>query len=501
MHSVNPALPRNRSYCQTCVLDEAGRLTDLLMPKRTSIFRHIVNHLGVAIASKFVPLASIFIYSRYMAVQDYGLINLFMSYLWIFTIVMSLNFHVGIGRYIYSEGAEYGSFLATSLLAIGIIYLATAAAILFYLDYFSLALGLPRQVVLLMLFIVLGQIAESLFTQMTIFHQRSSLLLKVVSIKASATFLLSIWLLHTMRDEKYLAVLYSDAVASLGILVYVLGSLWPTLRWSIKINHIRYLAHYSLPLIPYMLSLTLLSQFDRVLIDRYFGKEATGLYSLAYNIGILLLVVVTAVLNTFNPGFFDALNKKNYTRVVKDSQNIFALAVVVTAVLVLFGPDLAAIFAPAKYSGAFDLIPIVAIGGLCFVIFQIWVRVIAYVNQTILISTIAMVATAANVSLNYWLLPIAGYKIAALTTVVAYLVMSLGCVAMLNYVVRLFNVNVLPEMIYVSILAALAIFFPAFDLPQLAATALKVTVLVFLTWHLKDKLIALVQAKKVGLTG
>lgn len=470
------------------------------MPKRTSILRHIVNHLGVAIASKFVPLASIFIYSRYMTVHDYGVINLFVSYLWIFTIVMSLNFYTGIGRYIYSEGAEFGSFLGTSLVAIGSIYLVAAMVVIFYLDHFSLMLRLPRQIVFLMLFVVLGQIAESLFTQVAIFHQRSSLLLKVVSIKAVATFLLSIGLLLTMSSEKYLAILYSDAVASLVILVYVLGSLRTTVRWSLRINHIRYLANYSLPLIPYMLSLTFLSQFDRVLIDLYFGKEATGLYSMAYNIGILLLMVVTAVLNTFNPAFFDAMNKKDHTRVIKDSENIFALAVVVTGILVLFGQDLAAIFVPAKYSRAFDLIPIVAIGGLCFVVFQIWVRVIAYVNRTILISTIAIVATATNLSLNYWLLPVAGYKIAALTTVIAYLMMSLGCVAMLNYVVRLFNVNVLPEMIYVTALAALTLFLQTVDLPLQAAMTLKVTVLVFLVWHLKNKLIALIQSKKVDLT-
>lgn len=469
------------------------------MLKRTSILQHIVNHMGVAIASKFVPLASIFIYSRFMTVQDYGVINLFMSYIWIFAIVMSLNLHTGIGRYIYSVDAEFGSFLGTSLLAIGAIYLAAVIVVLFYLDHFSMLLGLPRQLVFLMFFVVGGQIAESLFTQVAIFHQHSSLLLKVVSIKAAATFLLSIGLLFILNSEKYLAIVYADAIASFFIFVYVLGSLRATVRWTFKVNHFRYLLNYSLPLIPYMLSLTLLSQFDRVLIDRYFGKEATGLYSLAYNFGMLLLMVVTAVLNTFNPAFFDALNKKDYTRVINDSKNVFALAVVVTGILVLFGQDLAALLAPAKYSRAFDLIPIVAIGGLCFVVFQIWVRVIAYVNRTILISTISIVAVVTNLILNYWLLPIVGYKIAALTTVVAYLMMSLGCVAMLNYVVRLFKVNVLPEMIYVAVLTALTLFFQSFDLQSLVAITLKTIVLVFLIWHFKDKLIWLVQSKRVGL--
>ena len=132
------------------------------MLKRISILQHIVNHMGVAIASKFVPLASIFIYSRFMTVQDYGVINLFMSYIWIFAIVMSLNLHTGIGRYIYTVDTEFGSFLGTSLLAIGAIYLVTSSIVLFNLERFSMLLGLPSQVVILMLFLVLGQIAGGL---------------------------------------------------------------------------------------------------------------------------------------------------------------------------------------------------------------------------------------------------------------------------------------------------------------------------------------------------
>jgi O-antigen/teichoic acid export membrane protein len=256
------------------------------------------------------------------------------------------------------------------------------------------------------------------------------------------------------------------------------------------------MAEYALPLIPYMLSLTLLSQFDRVLIDRYFGKEATGLYSLSYNIGILLLMVVTAVLNTFNPAFFNALNNKNYARVVTDSRQVFALAVLTTGFLVLFGQEMAALVAPAQYASAFDLIPVVALGGLCFVIFQIWVRVIAYANRTALISAIAVLATAINMGLNYWLLPIAGYKVAAVTTVVAYLVMSLACVAALNYAVRLFKVNILPELGYVGLMSLVALLLHYAPLAYPVMLAVKVAVLGGLTWHLKPQLIALIRSRR-----
>lgn len=463
------------------------------------IFYQIVNQLGAAVASKLIPLASIFLYSRYLTVHDYGVINLFASYLWIFAIVMSMNLYSGVGRYIYNEDADFGSFLGTTLIAIGAIYLTVGLVVIVRLEKISHLLGMPRQVVLLMLAVVLGQIAESLFTQVAIFHQRSALLLKVVASKACATLALSVGLLLEMASQKFLAVLYADAIVSLVLMAYVLNNFRATIRWSLRIDHLRYMASYSIPLIPYMLSLTLLSQFDRVMIGNHFGKEDIGLYSLAYNIGILLLMVVTAVLNAYNPAFFSALNQKNYVRVIQDSDSIFALAVLVTGVLVLFGSELAALVVPAKFASAFDLIQIVAIGGLCFVIFQIWVRVIAYAHRTYLISIIAVIAAAINIGLNYWLLPIYGYKVAAINTIASYLAMSLLCVIVLNYIVRLFKVNILRDLIYVAGLVSVMFFFRWADLQPLAAYPLKATMLIFLIWQLKDKLIWLISSRKVSL--
>lgn len=470
------------------------------MLKRLPVLQQIVNHLGVAVASKFIYLASIFLYSRYMSVHDYGVINIFTSYLWLFVIGMSLNLYTGIGRYIYTENADVGGFLGTSLLAIGAVYLAVALIVVLRLNNIAGLLGLPPQAILLMLAVVLGQIAESMFTQVAVFYQHSARLLKVVVSKSLATFVLSMALLLAADGDKFYAVFLADAAISLVLVGYVLHSFKSSIRWSFSVGHLRYMAVYSIPLIPYMIGLALLSQFDRIMIDHHFGKEATGLYSLTYNIGILLPMVITAVLNTFNPAFFAALNRGDYAEVKQDSSRIFALAILGAGILVLFGEVLTSLVVPEKYASAFDLIPVVAIAGLCSVIFQIWARVISYANRTHLISLIAIVATVVNIGLNYWLLPVYGYKIAAVTTGVSYLVMSLLCIAVVNYAVGMFKVNVMTDLIAVTGLAAMVAFFRVVSLPVAAGIALRAVLMGLLIWWLKDKVIALVRSRKAGVT-
>lgn len=469
------------------------------MLKRLPALQQLVNHLGVAIASKFIYLASIFLYSWYMSVHDYGVINIFSSYLWLFVIMMSLNLYTGIGRYIYSEKADVGGFLGTSLLAIGAVYLVVALIVVLWLDDIAQVLGLPVQAILLMLAVVLGQISESMFTQVAVFHQHSARLLKVVVSKSLATFGLSMTLLLALNDDKFYAVFFADAAVSLVLVGYVLHSFKGSVRWSFASKHLRYLTTYSVPLIPYMVALTMLSQFDRVMIDQQFGKEATGLYSLTYNVGILLPLVVTAALNTFNPAFFAALGRGDYAEVQRDSGRIFAVAILGTGVLVLFGEMLTSLIVPEKYASAFDLIPVVAIAGLCSIIFQIWSRIISYSNRTHLISIIAVVATTVNIGLNILLLPVFGYKIAAVTSGISYLVMSLLCIAVVNYMIGIFRVNVMPDLFAIAALVGVVVFFRVVSLPPAVALFLKALLMVLLIWGVKDKVVALALTGKARI--
>ena len=391
-----------------------------------------VSQIGVAIASKFIPIASIFLFSRMMSVKDYGILNLFQSYLWIFTLLLSFNLHVAVGRYIYLIDAEIESFLGTTLLSVGFVFLCGSTGLFMFYDTTSELIGLSPFLLPLMLVIVSGQISESLITQITIYYRRGNLLFWIVASKALISLCFSIVLLFGWKNGQFFAVLLAESLASLILTTIVFILLRNTIKWKFKRSHLEYMASYALPLIPYMLGLTILSQFDRVLIDRFYGKDATGLYSLSYNLGVLLLPFMTAVLNAFTPQFFEALNRKNFAQSNQDARSIFALALVGTITIILFGPQFAVLILPQRYTEGFNIIPVVALGVLCSVGFQIWVRVLAYHHKTVLISIITIFCALFNIGLNFWLLPLLGWKIAAWTSVLAYFCMCVICIVVIK---------------------------------------------------------------------
>ena len=249
---------------------------------------------------------------------------------------------------------------------------------------------------------------------------------------------------------------------------------------------------YALPLIPYMLGLTLLSQFDRVLIDRFYGKEATGLYSLSYNVGVLLLMVATAILNALNPSFFRSLNSRDNDQVHRDARFVFSVAAIATSALVLLGVDVANNMLPMRYAEGFALIPTVAFSGLCFVIFQIWVRVLAFAHCTVTISVLTFACALLNIGLNLWLLPTHGWPVAAWTTVATYTAMSVACVIAVNRLGIISTIRLWREGGWVIALGALVIFLNKYSVPLTA----RLVILAGIVWLLRNDLANLIRRSR-----
>jgi len=177
-----------------------------------------------------------------MSVADYGVLNLFQSYLWIFALALTLSLHVAIGRYIYLPGAAFESFLGTTLLSVGSVFVIGAIVILVFADASSRLLGLPSLLLPLMLVIVAGQVAESLMTQITIHDQRSDLLLRIVAGKAMVSLVLSLAFLSVWEKDKFFAVLLADAVANFVLSAIVLMLLRPRIDWKLRRDHLAYMA-------------------------------------------------------------------------------------------------------------------------------------------------------------------------------------------------------------------------------------------------------------------
>ena len=79
---------------------------------------------------------------------------------------------------------------------------------------------------------------------------------------------------------------------------------------------------FNIPLIPHYLSLIVLGQADRIMIERYCGNEEAGIYSLAYQISQMLTVLVSAVNSVFVPWGYEKLRIKDVASLKRISKGL-----------------------------------------------------------------------------------------------------------------------------------------------------------------------------------
>jgi O-antigen/teichoic acid export membrane protein len=91
---------------------------------------------------------------------------------------------------------------------------------------------------------------------------------------------------------------------------------------------------FGLPLIPHMLSFWLRSGVDRILITKYIGESATGLYATGFQFGILISFLTGAFNNAFVPYMYKLLSEKDEKKLAKNKENLKKLIMIGVGLLV-----------------------------------------------------------------------------------------------------------------------------------------------------------------------
>ncbi len=379
-----------------------------------------------------MPLASLLIYSQFLEAHEYGITSLFFSYIWILGIILTANMHTAIGRFIYEDGQSDSELVGTTLAAVGIPLIIAACIGLWNANIIASFLNLPAFTLWFLLGVVIGQIAESLFVQILTARGQSGLLFAIVMGRSAVGFAVALMLLMQLSSDRYLAILYTEAIAGFMIAAYLLLFLQNDRPWVFSFKVLKSFISYSCPLIPYMLCLTLLVQIDRIMIDRFFSKELTGIYSIGYNLGMLLVLVANGLLNALNPRFFSALAERRFDAVRLDSSIVLSSCALGAVVMMLFGPNVATATIPGRYAEGFDLIPLVSLGAFASVAFQTWGRLINYAKKTYLLAAVAVGATVLKIALNLALMPEFGIIVGPFTTIAAYSLMAVAVATIVN---------------------------------------------------------------------
>lgn len=205
----------------------------------------------------------------------------------------------------------------------------------------------------------------------------------------------------------------------LGMIVSQIGIKFP------RFSKIRSFLRFGLPLIPANLSHWMTDSSDRYVIALFIGMGSVGIYSVAYQIGSLLLIFIIPL----NIVLVPALSKSYDEGKTEEVKNLLAYSLKYMLILIIpagfglsiLGKSLLQNMTQSEFiSSGWSVIPFVALSMVLFCIYQIIWQVFNIVKKTKIIGIIWGMAGLTNLGLNIIFVPLIGILGAAISTLICF---------------------------------------------------------------------------------
>lgn len=388
-------------------------------PVKASFWFTVCNVVNKGLALLATPILT-----RIMSTEQYGSFAVFQSWVAIFTIFCSLNlFQSAYSRGLVAHKGHEESFCSSLLGLSSAVTLIIATTFFMSLDFWASLMGMSPFLVVLMFVEILLTTSYEFWAATQRFNYRYRSLVAVsISMNFLSLFVGVLAVLSTQYkvEARVLADVLAKGVPGLVLMVLIFArgkTLFSRKYW-------KYALIFNLPLLPHFLSNYVLNQSDRLMIANLVGNDMAALYSVAYSISMVMIIVINAINSSYVPYTYKEMAEQRVDGIARTSLPVLILVFALCVIVMAFAPEVLMIFAGPEYSDAVHIIPPLSASVFFIFLYSLYSNVEYYYKETSVISIASVVCAVLNVILNLTMIPVFGYGAAAWTTLVSYIALS-----------------------------------------------------------------------------
>jgi len=373
--------------------------------------------------TKGVSLMLIPFYTSYFSTEDYGLLEYLAVFGGFINGFFSLQIYQGLARYVADNSTsieDKKAFASTGLYATIAMFSLFSLIIFFNRPFYTEKLIGGNNQHLLILFTIqlcLSNVFHYLNTYIK--YDRNVKLFALISFVYSLLNIIIIIFLVAGLSFGIESIFYASMVTSALFIIFQIIVLRKKLTLKFSKNHLKTLLKFSLPLVPAVLSFTIMVFTDRWFIKEYLNLSELGIYGVGYKFSSVVVIIATAFSMALSPIIYNRYKDEN---VQKDISRIFNLFIGVGMFFIflisIFSKETIEIFTDSKFHDAQYLMPIFyfTVGISLLTMFSLGLQI---QKKTKTIAIIALIGAVLNLVLNIVLVPKNGVYGAATATFIA----------------------------------------------------------------------------------
>lgn len=390
---------------------------------KAGLFYLFGNMFNSAISFLVMP-----IFTRLLTTEEYGLASTYLSLVSIISTFIALN----LGNTVRNAFVDYKESLneyISTVFVTGLISSGFFTIVFFALNHY---IGLIQPEYLVLMCCVQACMSGFIGTVAMRYMMSGDYIKRTFLLVAPNLIvtIVSVIVILTVPGDRFIerVTVYFFVYTIIG-LVLAISQIIKSKR-KFKPQYVKYALPLAIPIIFHTLSTVILSQSDRMMITALYNASETGIYSVAYNFGMISLVLTTSAENVWIPWFTQRMVDNEKSSVNKIARIYLMIISFVIVAIMFVSPDVLVFMAGEKYEAGVDFIPPVIIASFFIFLTSFSINLEYYYKKTSYIARNTVISGMVNIGLNVVFIPHFGGLAAAYTTVIAY---------MINFILHYFN--------------------------------------------------------------
>lgn len=376
-------------------------------------------------ATQFTSLLLLPLYTHFLLANDYGHVDLLQTYITLFVPLLTLRLDSAAFRFLIDKRKDKNGkksiitniLLITAITILLTIIICIILSFIIEIKYLNITI---INLIILMLSNVLLQIMRGLGKIKE--YSIASIITAIITITINVILIIGF---NYNADS----ILISSSIANIGIIIYIICSC--KLYRYIKIkeinrNVIKKILVYSIPMIPNSLSWWIVNVSDRTIISIFLGTALNGIYTVSCKLSNL----INSVFSIFNMSWQETaslhINDEDKNNIFSNFINklfmLFACgALCINSALPIFYN----IIIGNEYMSAYNYIPILLYANLWNIMINLIGGIYIALKKTKEIANTTIISALINLVINLILIKHIGLYAAAISTLIAYFVMSI----------------------------------------------------------------------------